>query len=171
MSDPAQDLFSRLLGYLRRPPSLGPTDQRPELFAARDHPDFAALHPGPFLLGISLPPIENEVEPAVFLTELNSTDPSKRKRVISLGRNRDNQVCLPVGMVSKLHATLTGDQGQWTVMDAGSANGVAVEGTILEPYEDHPIVDGCRIEIGGAVRCWFLDSPRVQALLRSLMSP
>ena len=51
--------------------------------------------------------------------------------------------------VSRLHAVLTaGPDGSWSVMDAGSDNGIRVNGRDLAPRESVPLRDGDRIHLG-----------------------
>jgi hypothetical protein len=51
--------------------------------------------------------------------------------------------------VSRLHAVLLrGEDGGWTVLDPGSANGTLVNGTEIPPDQPVPIQPGDRINLG-----------------------
>ena len=51
--------------------------------------------------------------------------------------------------VSRLHAVLTaGPDGTWSVNDAGSDNGMRVNGRDVPPREAVPLRDGDRIHLG-----------------------
>jgi pSer/pThr/pTyr-binding forkhead associated (FHA) protein len=51
--------------------------------------------------------------------------------------------------VSRLHAVFVAAQdGTWSVVDPGSANGILVNGTEIPPGEAMPLRDGDRIHLG-----------------------
>jgi len=51
--------------------------------------------------------------------------------------------------VSRLHAVfVAGQDGTWSIVDPGSANGILVNGTEIPPGEAVPLRDGDRIHLG-----------------------
>jgi pSer/pThr/pTyr-binding forkhead associated (FHA) protein len=63
-----------------------------------------------------------------------------------IGRERDNDIVLLDPKVSRYHAQITLENGQWTITDLGSANLTYLEGApITEPT---PLRDGERIGLG-----------------------
>lgn len=70
---------------------------------------------------IRLPDAESGHEPVVI-------DLSERRRPLTIGRE-GSDVCLAPKVVSRRHATLTLVSGRWVLTDAGSLNGIFVNGT------------------------------------------
>ncbi|MFM2197090.1 MAG: hypothetical protein RLZZ505_522 [Verrucomicrobiota bacterium] len=65
--------------------------------------------------------------------------------VVTIGRDNGNSVQLPDKMVSKFHATIRPEGGQWTLEDVGSTNGTMVNGNVITKAVLAP---GDRIRIG-----------------------
>jgi hypothetical protein len=66
---------------------------------------------------------------------------------IGIGRT-GTDVVLAYPLVSKYHAYVREEGGDWYVHDAGSRNGTFVEGARLERGESMPLRDGCDVRIG-----------------------
>jgi pSer/pThr/pTyr-binding forkhead associated (FHA) protein len=65
---------------------------------------------------------------------------------ITVGRDPSNQVVIASDpKVSRSHAEIRQESGQWSVYDLGSSNGTRVNGRIIER---HPLRDGDRIQFG-----------------------
>ncbi|MBI5496869.1 MAG: FHA domain-containing protein [Deltaproteobacteria bacterium] len=74
--------------------------------------------------------------------------------VVTVGRSRSNDVMLNHALVSKLHARFRlGDT--CTVEDAGSSNGMQVDGNIITPDVPTPVFDGNMVSFGGVVLTFF----------------
>ncbi|MBN2561371.1 MAG: FHA domain-containing protein [Phycisphaerae bacterium] len=66
-------------------------------------------------------------------------------RTITIGRTKDNLVCLPGALVSRRHAILKWNVSEWKLLDAGSTNGTFVNG---QRVREVGLTDGSRIVIG-----------------------
>ena len=75
---------------------------------------------------------------------------------ITIGRSDDCQVSIPVRWISRLHAVLRPQGGQFTVEDAGSKNGVFVNGQrVVKP---RPLADGDVIQLAPGLELIYVDS-------------
>lgn len=72
---------------------------------------------------------------------------------MSIGRNDDNDLCVPDGSVSGTHGEFTFDGSDWSFNDLGSTNGTKVKGDRVERVE---LGGGAKFEIGN-VLCTFYD--------------
>jgi hypothetical protein len=63
-----------------------------------------------------------------------------------IGRSRDCDIVLEDTGVSRRHAELRPDGGDWTVVDLGSTNGVRVNGRDI--HGPHPLHPGDRLQLG-----------------------
>lgn len=80
----------------------------------------------------------------VFGVDIGASEFAIRKRVLTIGRSHEADVSLANRSVSRVHATITNDQGVYTVEDAGSASGMIING---ERKNKHTLKDGDSIEI------------------------
>ncbi|GIW72652.1 MAG: hypothetical protein KatS3mg102_2194 [Planctomycetota bacterium] len=98
------------------------------------------------VLASSEPAAGREVH-ACFLVSPSLKEPYELERgeLVRIGRSRNNEICLPSGHVSRLHAELVYEDGGWVVGDLGSKNGTYVNG---ERVFRHPLRHGDRIRIG-----------------------
>lgn len=62
-----------------------------------------------------------------------------------IGRTEETEVCIPDGHVSRAHAEVVFESGQWWVKDLGSSNGIFVDG---ERREVVPVGKGVTIRLG-----------------------
>jgi hypothetical protein len=125
--------------------------------ASQTRDEFAAAHQHPFLLALS--GFEAPPPPARTIrmqgTELREALKAERRRLaagersptvlavrkvqttfpsmITVGRARNNDVVIPDALVSKFHAFFRQADGQWTLSDAGSANGTKVNTIDVQP--------------------------------------
>ena len=81
---------------------------------------------------------------------------------LALGRAPICDVVLPFSPVSKVHAYLRDQGGNWSITDVGSTNGTKLNGTPVSPNSWMQISDGDAIGFGSlATRFWlpksFLD--------------
>lgn len=86
-------------------------------------------------------------------------------QLVRIGRSRSNEICLPSGHVSRLHAELVWERGRWHVGDLGSKNGTWVnEQRVIR----RPLCDRDRIRCGHFVLTYReLDREETQRLLAS----
>ena len=68
--------------------------------------------------------------------------------VIRIGRDQTCQIKLRDAMVSRVHCVLRGEKGVWTVEDAGSSNGTAINGAVLPKTV---LVPGDMVRVGDSV--------------------
>lgn len=75
---------------------------------------------------------------------------------ILVGRSADCHVSIPVRWISRTHAILRQERGQFFLEDAGSKNGVFVNGQrILKPF---PLSDGDVIQLAPGLDLIYVDS-------------
>lgn len=82
---------------------------------------------------------------------LNDTDGE-----IKIGRSPDCQVSLPVRWISRHHATLSYQHRQFVLTDAGSKNGVFVNGQRLS--KPRPLTDGDIVQLAPGLELIYVDS-------------
>jgi hypothetical protein len=70
---------------------------------------------------------------------------------LRLGRALDNNIILGDARVSRHHARLRWQDGQYHVSDAGSRLGLAVNGQAVAPGEEVPLTHGDRLSLGGLI--------------------
>lgn len=71
------------------------------------------------------------------------------RNTILVGRSRTNDVCIAHSSVSKLHARVrVDDGGSLFLSDAASSNGTSLDGTQLQPDQEHPLVSGAFVRFG-----------------------
>jgi DNA-binding response OmpR family regulator len=77
------------------------------------------------------------------------------KEEITIGRSPESTVSIPVRWISRTHAILRREQGQFVLEDAGSKNGVFVNGQrIIKPY---PLNDGDIIQLAPGLELIYVD--------------
>lgn len=78
------------------------------------------------------------------------------KEVFTIGRSRQADVCIPLSTVSKTHAIVERKGVRFVVRDAGSRNGVYLNGFRVE---QSAIEDGDELGIGGARVIFYRSEP------------
>lgn len=93
-----------------------------------------------------------EIKPRKVMAQLTITSEtgessslSLSKDVVTIGRRRDNSLCLPHLSVSGHHARIVDDGGVLTIEDLGSTNGTIVNG---RPVQQHFLLHSDEIAIG-----------------------
>lgn len=75
-------------------------------------------------------------------------------RPFRIGRHPDCDLCIKDGMVSRQHAEIYLEAGQWWIRDLQSANGVFVDGRQIDKI---PLSGSTRIQLGISGPCLALD--------------
>lgn len=73
-----------------------------------------------------------------------------------IGRGDDNDIVLPVREVSRVHACIWWDRGNWVIQDRGSRNGTFISGRQLQG-DVHILQDGEEIRIAEQFLFLFVD--------------
>lgn len=97
-----------------------------------------------------------------------------RKESLFVGRSTDNDIQVPDRFVSRKHLKILKKGEKFFVKDLFSKNGTFVNGTLIDPGVDHPLVEGLPMVIGMSVICLgrgcseeimsFLESSHVSRL-------
>jgi DNA-binding response OmpR family regulator len=75
---------------------------------------------------------------------------------ITIGRSPECAISIPVRWISRLHATLRRQGGQFVLEDAGSKNGVFINGQrVMKP---RPLTDGDVIQLAPGLELLYVDS-------------
>ena len=78
--------------------------------------------------------------------------------MVTLGRAPNNDVVIPDQRISKFHAYFRQDaDGIWTLADANSSNGTALNGTPLTPQTSMPLESGASITLSDEVELVFVE--------------
>ncbi len=77
--------------------------------------------------------------------------------MVTLGRAPNNDLVIPDQRISKFHAYFRlSPDGAWTLSDASSRNGTALNGVLLEPQTSMPLESGASITLSDEVELVFL---------------
>ncbi|MFM7806521.1 MAG: FHA domain-containing protein [Planctomycetota bacterium] len=72
-------------------------------------------------------------------------------RAITLGRDPECDVVVPVPTVSRQHLRIHNRGGRWMATDLGSTVGTRRQGTVLRPRESVPLMHGDQLDLGAGV--------------------
>ncbi len=149
-----------------------------------DAQSFAAREPDPFVV-VAVDPRRVTLEPAFQTLEASEKDlltgrlsryvvrVKKREgsnvftSMITIGRATNNDVVVPIALVSKFHAFIRPTPTGWTIHDGSGKNGVLVNGEVVPRGGSLPIQSGATIGLGKAIALTFLAPRDLFALLRS----
>lgn len=148
----------------------------------RHHGQFFFVHHGP--IGKLKKPLDNA---STANMESNTTTPdrpmnpqadflvfpvrSQSDDLIWVGRSADNDISIPDGTVSEVHAFIKVVDGAFFLQDTGSRNGTTVNGERVPPQGIGPPVvmkSGCRVQFG-SVRMTALGTKQFRALVNQLL--
>jgi sigma-B regulation protein RsbU (phosphoserine phosphatase) len=76
-----------------------------------------------------------------------------------LGRQHDSTICLSGNAVSRHHAQILRQGGDYFVEDLGSSNGTFVNG---EQIQQATLADGDKLDLGGKVLRVRVEKPKVK---------
>ncbi len=76
----------------------------------------------------------------------------------TIGRVGDHQINLPDREVSRQHARISVQGGQYYIEDLGSLNGTWVNGERIAPNHPIPLISGCEIRLGPQARLLFSEA-------------
>lgn len=82
--------------------------------------------------------------------EDNSQELLLEQDLITIGRTPENTIVLNHPTVSRRHAKIIYESGNYTLIDLGSSSGTQVNNTILEPNTPYILSDGDLIRVGSA---------------------
>lgn len=87
--------------------------------------------------------------------------------MVTVGRTSNNDICIPLGNISKFHAYFMKDHktGGTTIVDAGSTNCTQVNMQPLTPREPRLLLNGDRITFGKDIRAEFLTAEGMWTLV------
>lgn len=105
-----------------------------------------------------------------YVAPVEKSDRNDFKDVVSLGRDRDNDIVLPNPSVSKYHAVIRRDaeSGAISVGDVGSLNGTTIGGHRLGEGDAAPLESGAVIVFGKSVQATFFEPDAFYDYLRLL---
>ncbi len=78
---------------------------------------------------------------------------------VSVGRELDNQICLPDLSVSRRHFSIKQDGGQFALLDHGSLNATVVNGM---PVKRHTLKSGDRIRVGDSLLIFLCEADQAR---------
>lgn len=94
------------------------------------------------------------------------------RQTVYVGRTSNNDVPLPLSVVSKLHCIITYTDREFQVMDGDSTNGTAVNGQPIPQGEKLPLESGDTFTLGGRLELEFYvprDLFRILPRLRTIV--
>jgi hypothetical protein len=96
------------------------------------------------------PPTPRSAEADAVVVFLTKTNRNPFAGMITVGRTRNNDICLPLGSISKLHAYFVKKPGSdaWSITDQNATNGTIVDGFKLPSGGSAELHDGSRIGFG-----------------------
>lgn len=100
------------------------------------------------------------------LVLLGGTEPAHQislsQDLVSIGRSPENDIVIDDRLVSRHHAQIERERGQYLISDRGSRNGTFVDGQRIS--EPHVLRDGDEIQIGLEFKALFMDPEATRAL-------
>ena len=88
--------------------------------------------------------------------------------MITIGRARNNDICVSTNDVSKFHAYLSKrPDGVWQITDAGSTNGTFYQGRRIAARMAHELPNGDSVLLG-STKLTLLYGPKLYAYLKSI---
>ncbi len=88
---------------------------------------------------------------------------------IFIGRDEACQIALPSRWISRRHVRLRRTRNGFTAEDAGSKNGVFVNGRRI--FQPHPLTDGDRLQLAPGLELVFVDSEATAPLPGRMAEP
>lgn len=96
---------------------------------------------------VPLPRMPPGLEPGASVFFVSKSDRNPFKTMITVGRAQNNDIVLPVSVVSKFHAYITTQGEAQFIQDQASTNGTIVDGKRVLKGESRPLKDGSTIEL------------------------
>ena len=78
-----------------------------------------------------------------------------------IGRGPTNDIVLPAGSVSTMHAALYEEDGEWYIQDLDSTNGTVLAGAKLTPRTPSRLRNGDAVEVGDQMLLFCADAKPV----------
>lgn len=104
---------------------------------------------------------ENKSEGEATVTIIESVAVSLRGEEFALGQSAtigrvsENEIVVPDREVSRHHAAITREAGQYYIEDLGSLNGTWLNDVRLKPNQSTPLTSGSEIRLGPSARLLF----------------
>lgn len=102
--------------------------------------------------------------PETRVVPLEKTDRNPFGSLFTVGRDLSNDLVIDESFVSRVHCFFAQTGERWSVQDAGSVNGIVVNGKQLKDREQAPIGPGESVWIGQQ-ELVFVDQTTLEALL------
>ena len=109
-------------------------------------------------------PMVELAQPHHRVISLIKSDRNPFSGMITVGRARNNDVCIHSVNVSKIHCFLHQKDGDWWLEDNTSTNGTLLNEDYIEGKTDRPLQSGDEIIFGGTATL-FLDLAGLMAIL------
>mgnify|MGYP002636846295 CR=1 FL=1 len=138
------------------------TPSQGELEAQRDLVKTAAVDETQVSLGES--PMIELAQPHHRVISLIKSDRNPFAGMITVGRARNNDVCINSVQVSKIHCFLSQKAGAWHLEDNASSNGTEVNAAQFEGKFSRPLRSGDEINFAGTAAL-FLEVDGLKAIL------
>ena len=105
-------------------------------------------------------------ETRAFVVPIRKAEGNAFGMMFTIGRAPNNDVVIKHPAISKFHAYLRQAGESWSIYDADSMNGTAIDGQRLAPEKAYPLRDGQVLQFGGAVVGELLTPAELHQRLR-----
>jgi hypothetical protein len=110
--------------------------------------------------GRESPAVESELELFPLTKKPGASFPDR----ITIGRTGNNDIVIPDGSVSRLHAYVRRDGSRWLVADAGSKNGSWLGGAVLAARKETSLASRAELRIGDVDLIFYVAADLFAAL-------
>ncbi len=97
---------------------------------------------------------------------VKKSDRNKFTNMITIGRTQNNDIIMDDPSVSKFHAYLQGEEGQWKLCDAGSSFGTFLDGAKLDDTKGVKVLPTSRITLGTGLNLKLYTSLQLYQMIR-----
>ena len=98
------------------------------------------------------------VHPEAMVAWVSKTGRNPFPGMVTVGRAGNNDVILPHGSISKIHAIFHRHGVSWLIEDRGSTNGTYLDGVRLPAQERRVLNDGSRLRFGEGSTARFFEA-------------
>jgi hypothetical protein len=111
--------------------------------------------------------LSGEVHPQARVIWLKKTNRNPFPGMITIGREPNHDVVIPMESVSRFHALIRRMEAGWFLEDSRSSNGTFLDGRKVQPGGSLQLRDGSAIELGREVYMKFYTAESFYNLVRS----